>query len=371
MEFLQYFSNPQFIRWVMRHVNTPFVLMDIGCSGGVEPAWHVFGDALQAYGVDPDEKEIKRLRKNAPKGVVYEAGFMTVEKKYQAMLQAKGGNTFARTSTMHAIVPSATTNTKLSEQFYTYTQLCALQRIEDVDFIKIDIDSCDFQLLYAIAEEGFLNKQQVLGVGVEVTFEGNDNPHQNTFHNVDRLLKKHAFQIYALSTRHYSLAALPATFSSDICAQTASGRVFQGDAIYFRDLIEQPKAFTQAANDKLGKLLCLLCLVNQADSAAELLTKHPERFGFLGDLEKGLNLLVPTNHLTSNKKYTYRQYVSLFKKNPKAFVQPHFVAPIEPTLKNIAVEYLRIHPLGRFVSKHPALKRIARKMLAWISVYHR
>ena len=41
----------------------PVTLLDIGCSGGVESEWDVFGSSLRAIGFDPLEFEIARLRR--------------------------------------------------------------------------------------------------------------------------------------------------------------------------------------------------------------------------------------------------------------------------------------------------------------------
>ena len=40
----------------------PFVLLDIGCSGGINPMWRIFGDRLLALGVDPNIEEVERLK---------------------------------------------------------------------------------------------------------------------------------------------------------------------------------------------------------------------------------------------------------------------------------------------------------------------
>jgi hypothetical protein len=40
-----------------------FMLVDIGCSGGIDSPWRRFGPRLQALGVDPVIDEIERLRR--------------------------------------------------------------------------------------------------------------------------------------------------------------------------------------------------------------------------------------------------------------------------------------------------------------------
>ena len=40
----------------------PFVLIDVGCSGGLHPMWRVFGEDLVAFGFDPQQSECERLQ---------------------------------------------------------------------------------------------------------------------------------------------------------------------------------------------------------------------------------------------------------------------------------------------------------------------
>ena len=60
--------------------------------------------------------------------------------------------------------------------------------VNDVDFIKIDIDglytSIDLRVLKSLKE--FLSKGSVLGVGVEVLYCGSDSSDEHTFHNTDK-----------------------------------------------------------------------------------------------------------------------------------------------------------------------------------------
>src|SRR3954454_24853263 len=54
---------------------TPFRLLDVGCSGGLDPRWRAFGNRLQAIGIDASRAERGRLAKaEPPPGVEYVAG---------------------------------------------------------------------------------------------------------------------------------------------------------------------------------------------------------------------------------------------------------------------------------------------------------
>ena len=54
-----------------------FTLIDIGCSGGIDPTWLEFGNQLQAFGFDPNIEEVERLNASRPgPGIEYVAGFV-------------------------------------------------------------------------------------------------------------------------------------------------------------------------------------------------------------------------------------------------------------------------------------------------------
>ncbi|MBS0541774.1 MAG: hypothetical protein JSR47_23620, partial [Proteobacteria bacterium] len=40
-----------------------FSLLDVGCSGGIDPRWRAFGPALRALAIDPSVPECERLRR--------------------------------------------------------------------------------------------------------------------------------------------------------------------------------------------------------------------------------------------------------------------------------------------------------------------
>ncbi|MFX8362538.1 hypothetical protein ABTL34_19440, partial [Acinetobacter baumannii] len=66
-------------------------------------------------------------------------------------------------------------------------------------------------------------------------FEGSYSPHHHTFHNTDRYMRRHGFDLFGLTTRNYSSGALPSPFLYRYPAQSLHGRPLQGDALYLRD----------------------------------------------------------------------------------------------------------------------------------------
>jgi hypothetical protein len=51
-----------FAEVVARGLKTqPFALVDVGCSGGIDPKWRVFEPGLRILGIDASEAECRRL----------------------------------------------------------------------------------------------------------------------------------------------------------------------------------------------------------------------------------------------------------------------------------------------------------------------
>src|SRR5262245_27589779 len=63
MDFANY-QAPMLRFLVARRVfaREPFFLVDVGCAGGIDTLWRVFGDQLAGIGFDPQQSEIARLR---------------------------------------------------------------------------------------------------------------------------------------------------------------------------------------------------------------------------------------------------------------------------------------------------------------------
>ena len=98
----------------------------------------------------------------------------------------------------------------------------------EIDFIKIDVDGPDFLILDSIRSE--FEKRKVIGLGMEVNFFGTDDPGEHTFHNTDRFLRSLGFELFGITQRLYSMAALPQRYELSFPAQSLRGRPLQGDA---------------------------------------------------------------------------------------------------------------------------------------------
>ena len=331
----------------------PFTLIDVGCSGGIHPTWRGFGDALRAFAFDPSVEEITRLSEaeDLP-GVSYICGFVGLPSEHpHARRLAKREfwtrNPWDRLSIVRTLELRAARLAKASLRERTehnvwekviladaskpviLSEFLSNHAVHDIDFIKIDIDGADFLILQSL--KSILEGSNVLGVGIEVNFFGSDDPDTNTFHNVDRFMRSCGFELFNLSTRHYSAAALPAPYLSSVPAQGVWGRPLQGDAIYFRDAAatESLRWSSSASPRKLAKLAASFSLAGLPDCAAEILQQFRPEIETVMKVGVGLDCLISQCSI-AKLPFRYDEYVAAFEADCE-----HFYAQSPSDMRNL------------------------------------
>jgi FkbM family methyltransferase len=317
-----------------------FTLVDIGCSGGIDTAWGAFGPCLRAFGFDPNLDEVAQLTSSGSTlGVEYIGAFISATRNDSMVAQAPfwERSPAERLSVFRTLDRRARHAASLGSREMSKLNLWPKTRladphegiflpdflrsrgVDDIDFIKIDVDGADFQILRSLQD--VLEEYRVLGVGIEVNFFGSDNPDIHTFHNVDRLMKAAGFELFGLTVRRYSVSALPAPYLSDYPTQTEWGRPFQGDAIYLRDAAapEQAEWSNALSPHKLVKLASLFSLAQLPDCAAEVLQCFAARIGELLDEQAGLEALLEQCKRNVDMPADYMQYMSAFDSDSTFF----------------------------------------------------
>jgi hypothetical protein len=190
--------------------------------------------------------------------------------------------------------------------------------LSDLDFIKVDVDGYDIDVI--LSGERITRTAPVLGYTLEVNFYGSTSDFDHTFHNTDRLMRQWGFDLFGLSMRRYSTAALPAPFQWDGPAQTVFGRPYQGDAIYLRDPMNaQTKGAPQSPPLSVFKILKLACLFEcfgLPDHAAELIR---ENAAFLDETCNPTKLLDILAQEVDPGVQSYTQYIQKFSADPTAY----------------------------------------------------
>jgi hypothetical protein len=315
---------------------SPFRLLDVGCSGGLDPRWRAFGSTLQAIGIDASRAECARLAgaetlpgvEYVPAFVAGVAGRPVDLERGQAsplILAVRERLSFMRTREIRAArLAKAAIEEQLRHNEWEMTELADRERPvavadllaargwTDFDYLKIDIDGCDFEVLQTL--DGKLKPAGVLGVQLEVNFVGTDAPTEHTFHNTDRFMRRQGYELMRLDVRNYSSRALPARYVWPTPAETLSGRPFQGEAYYGRDI--DAAGFDAA---KLVKLAAIFAAWGLPDMAAELLLARRAEVAASLDVDRGLDLLAAEAQPGHGRKLDYRSYMLHFEADPPSF----------------------------------------------------
>jgi len=355
-----------------------FKLIDVGCAGGLPSGWRAFGDRLAAIGFDCDAGEVARL--NAAErnpNVRYECGFVGVPAGHPLNAQIAGRGywhlwvagrlAYERSHRNRAAKAAGEPAPSVDDYFHDIVHnqdwspfpthgfdtdyrptfdifepsdeaaaaavsdgppdriidLAAFAKgadFEDADFIKIDVDGPDYEVLRSA--NALLARPTLLGVALEVCFYGSHDANDNSFHNMDRLMREKGFELYGLSVRAYASAAMPFPYLDVHPSMNTGGRPVQGDAIYIRDLGSRTRKAEAAAlsDDKLAKAAALYALFSLPDYAAEMLVVHRDRLSRLFDVDEALDLLAVQIQADQEPPLlTYRDYMAALESEEPRF----------------------------------------------------
>ena len=312
--------------------DSPLFLLDVGCSGGIETRWRPFGDRLRAVGFDPLIAEVDRLNAaNTHPGIQYEAAFVTSREYDQLFppelrndsVASRNNQPFERSSAAAVLrrmtvsyvqqMFNAGAPVSLTDRTLTLDEYVPAEEQSRVDFVKIDTDGHDIEVI--LGAHGIFSAGGVIGLTVEAQFHGATHEYANTFSNIDRIVRQHGFTLFDLQSHRYSRADLPATFVTNLSAQTISGQTFWGEALYFRDLAAKDYERMwpyEITTERVMKLACLFELFNLPDCAAELLINRGDSIdpGIREDL---LDLLA------SGEPGSYRARLAAFEEDYTRF----------------------------------------------------
>jgi hypothetical protein len=303
----------------------------------------VFGDRLRAVGFDASVDECERLTSlETHPDVKYVAGFVGLSPDHPFARSAAGKptwvrNPFPRSSAQRMLeldqerLKSASLEEKLGHNAWAMTQLADARKPvvvpdvlkalgwSDVDFMKIDIDGRDYEVLNSF--DGHLDGLRLVAARLEVNLFGGAGDTENVFHNTDRFMRARGFELLALDVRTYAMSALPSPFATTAPAQTVTGRPIQAEAFYARDPVGKDWHALAATMtpEKMAKLAAIFSVWNQPDAAAELLLQFRAKLQDVFDVDTGLELLAGLAQVGSKPALPYKDYVTLFESGSPRF----------------------------------------------------
>ena len=346
----------------------PFCLVDVGASGGIENHWRVFEPYLKAFAFDPLIKECTRLNANERNEQVrYYDRFLVAagddevfpEHLLDDPVAGWSNQPFERTSARRAQKLSPAPPQSLyqdgdAELVYT-DKMVTLDRFfddfpgQDIDFLKIDTDGHDYEVLNG--SKGILHERQVLGLLVECQFHGVTHEHSNLFANIDRFLRQRGFSMFDMELYRYTRDVLPGHFACDIAAQTREGQVLWADVLFLRDVAApdyQRRWNVSFTPLKLLKLCCLFELFGMPDCAAETLVNNRDALAGVLDIDATLDTL--TREIEPSAR-SFAEHNARFSRAPESFYPR--------SLENVVRQYAP-QPVKR------ALGRTKRKLIDYL-----
>lgn len=331
-------------------------MVDIGCSGGLDPRWRAFGDRLRAIGIDASASECERLAgAESNPDVSYVAAFVSPRADKAVDLSAgpaaplimkmRDRLSFMRTREIReARLKTASSHEQFRHNAWEMTsladpskpvvlpELLAARGWRDLDYLKIDTDGIDWQILQPL--DGRFAPLKLLAVQMEVNFVGDGADDEHSFHNTDRFMRRQGFDLYRLDVRNYSSRALPSRYIWPTPAETHSGRPFQGEAYYAIDLLGPKGAdrLGSLSDEKIAKLAAILSAWDIPDAAAELLLGARHRASRAIDVKQGLDLLAAQAQGGKRRPLDYTAYMARFESDPIDFYRPEGPIPLRERL---------------------------------------
>ena len=300
----------------------PITIVDVGARWGFNSEWSVFGDSLRVICFEPDEDECRRLNSGAKGNVVYIPAALgreeSMETLYETALSASSGlyktdmDYFSRLLNRDNGIVASERKLRVD----TLDRILAANNIEAIDFIKLDVEGAELDVL--IGGDRFVKNNGLIGILSEIRFQEEIN-HCPVFWQLDQHVRQSGFRLFNLQFHHQSRRALPYPGLVDyrtaegkrFFAYTTHGQIMDGDALYFRDFLIPANANRCHNMDptqllKAAALLEVYCL---NDCAAELIIAFREKLDGLVDCSHLLNLLTKG---TGTDEQNYEAYMDRY-----------------------------------------------------------
>jgi len=268
---------------------SPIVIVDVGARGGIQQQWLSSPYPIMILGFEPDEDECRRLNENLR---TVQTGVHPTRRYFPIALGREKGsrklylykdrrlssffppniNLLRYFPLDRLLMPDAfSVEAEVMVECISLDEFCREEEISDIDFIKVDTQGSELEILQGGSEA----LSQTFGVAVEVEFapiyEG-----QPLFADVDIFLREKGFSLFDLN-RHWWKRDVPSCVAS-------RGQMIFADVLYLRDVpwssCDQSDPFwhvLSAQPTKLVKTIVLASLLGYSDYATNLLDFYRQR----------------------------------------------------------------------------------------------
>ncbi|WP_413173389.1 FkbM family methyltransferase [Anabaena azotica] len=244
-------------------------------------AWNVFAPNLTIYGFDADadaceasETELEArginwTEKHIPLGLGKSIGEATLFVTKHPMCSSLYEPNEAFLSRFANLPESASLDFTIEIETTTLDNVCDEEGIETIDFLQIDVQGADLDVLQGASK--ILNRG-VLGVEIEVEFSPLYS-NQPLFADVDTHLRNLGFTLFDLGVAHHTRACSP------IVSQDRRGQLLWGEAYYLQDPLLENANVKIKEPGKILKLACIADVLGFTDYTVELLEYLTVNYG--------------------------------------------------------------------------------------------
>jgi FkbM family methyltransferase len=218
-------------------------------------------DACDAANADLEARQINWTEKHIPLALGETVGGATLYVTQDPMCSSLYQPNEPYASRFSGLSELMNESFSIEVDITTLDQVCQSEGINDIDFLQIDVQGADLQVLKGASQT---LDRTILAVQIEVEFS-HLYRHQPLFADVDTFLRKQEFTLFDFSVAYRLRARSP------IQSSQRSGQLLWGDAIYFRDFIREEYSSPLKTPEQILKLACIADILEFPDYGLELL----------------------------------------------------------------------------------------------------
>lgn len=322
--------NLNFNKFVENKYQENFLnFLDIGCFGEL-PQYLLSLKNYNFYGIDIDKNEIERQKKFYTKKnlnfynykIVEPNNLEDIRKNFVDNNFNKDQYTLEKVQAYNHDISNRNLNKNKNFTKENFTEkkinidnaVKELINSKEINFLKIDIDSNDHEVLYGA--DKLLSNDKLFGIQIEVDFIKPKGFKFRNFTEVIRYLNHKGYNLHNFISSRYSSEYLPTKYLYSFPGPNENGTPLSGDLVFFKNFDE---FFLKKLNfDDCLKLLRLLEIYNQNHIAIELINKTFS----IDNLQKNelkTEIIKQYSIDYFGKKLEYRDYFENYKKNKDKF----------------------------------------------------
>lgn len=269
--------------------SSPIMLVDVGARGGIHRKWNLLSESIKVLGFEPDPEECIRLNEKSKKNhtclpIALHNRSGTIEMNItknpvNSSIYLPNFPLWNRFPNLHELEVIKSVQVDCD----TLDNVLKSNDIQDVDFLKIDTQGSELQILEGAREA---LKSSIFGVDVEVEFSPiyKDQP---LFPEVDKYLRDLGFVLFDMD-----LARLKRKKCGKIYSK---GQVLWAHAVYFRDFISNSDGDFNFSPEKAIKTVAIAELHGFSDFALELLDFYNSKRIIAPEVYKNIKAMIVKN----------------------------------------------------------------------------